>query len=459
MLRFPRSASKSLILLLGAGLLTLGGCAKQASSPEAAPQDTSFDSMTSQMASGSGMYAESRDDTDGLSAADDFESKAYTDAYLNSPTTSSNDSNALPVLFKRACEPGRRVVIGAVGDVLLHQPLAEQGMKSSNGFHSLWSDMESELKRVSVMYANLEGPTAGAVSSIGRIVADPGQRFDRVAYTSYPLFNYNPELVGDLRASGIDIVSTANNHAMDRRAIGVERTIEQLKKIGMPFTGTRSASTAASTSAEKTDWTTVTEADGFKIGWVACSFSTNGNPDPTNLVLLCFENRSIVLNEIRRLRADPTIDAVIVTPHWGVEYTHVPGNDQRKLAQDMIDAGALVVFGNHPHVLQPVDKITAKDGHEGYVIYSLGNFVSGQKGVAKRTSAMIYLGLTKNAKGEVFVNGARHMPLTMTYTSAGLMVRPAKGNLEDSRTLANRILSRSREISPGEALVTNPECK
>jgi hypothetical protein len=440
-------------------LLTLGGCAKQASSPEAAPQDTSFDSMTSQMASGSGMYAESRDDTDGLSAADDFESKAYTDAYLNSPTTSSNDSNALPVLFKRACEPGRRVVIGAVGDVLLHQPLAEQGMKSSNGFHSLWSDMESELKRVSVMYANLEGPTAGAVSSIGRIVADPGQRFDRVAYTSYPLFNYNPELVGDLRASGIDIVSTANNHAMDRRAIGVERTIEQLKKIGMPFTGTRSASTAASTSAEKTDWTTVTEADGFKIGWVACSFSTNGNPDPTNLVLLCFENRSIVLNEIRRLRADPTIDAVIVTPHWGVEYTHVPGNDQRKLAQDMIDAGALVVFGNHPHVLQPVDKITAKDGHEGYVIYSLGNFVSGQKGVAKRTSAMIYLGLTKNAKGEVFVNGARHMPLTMTYTSAGLMVRPAKGNLEDSRTLANRILSRSREISPGEALVTNPECK
>jgi poly-gamma-glutamate synthesis protein (capsule biosynthesis protein) len=137
----------------------------------------------------------------------------------------------------------------------------------------------------------------------------------------------------------------------------------------------------------------------------------------------------------------------------------VPGADQKKLAKDMIDAGALIVFGDHPHVLQPVERIEAEDGHEGYVIYSLGNFVSGQKGVAKRTSAMIFVGLTKNQNGEVFVNGARHLPLAMMYGADGLTVKPAKGNFEEGRALANRVLSRSLEIEAGEKIVTNPGCR
>lgn len=404
-----------------------------------------------------GFYAEARNDESSLGAADALESWAYTTHRILNEIVASDLDHA-NMSFHRACESGRRIVIGAVGDVLLHQPLAEQGMRESNGYRSLWMELEPDLKRPDFMYANLEGPTAGAIAATGRRVTDPGEHFDHVAYTSYPMFNYSPALIGDLRSSGIDVVSTANNHAMDRHPVGADRTIEQLKKQGLPFTGTRSSAEAAAHAPEKTDWTVVTENKGFRIGWVACTFGTNGISDPNSQVLRCFEQRDIVLAEIRRLRADPAIDAVIATPHWGIEYDHVPGADQRKLAREMVEAGALIVLGNHPHVLQPVERLTATDGHEGYVIYSLGNFVSGQKGVAKRSSALIYVGLTKNARGEVFVNGARHLPLAMMYTPNGLKVEPARGNFPEGLALVNRILSRSTEISPEEALVTNPGC-
>ena len=396
--------------------------------------------------------SELRDDLGTIDERDALEAKAYTEAF-------EGEARSEKIRFSRACEAGRHFVIGAVGDVLLHQALAVQGMSRREGYRSLWAEIEPEMKRPTFMYANLEGPAAGPVSSAGRPVADPGAHFDKVAYTSYPMFNYRPDLVNDLVESGVDVVSTANNHSLDRRALGVDRTIEALLRAGLPYTGTRSVAETLKNPPEKTDWSTVTEKDGLRVAWVACTFSTNGIPDKNLQVLQCFEQRAIVLAEIRRLRADPTIDAVIATPHWGLEYEHVPGADQKRLAREMVDAGAMIVFGNHPHVLQPIERITAKDGHEGYVIYSLGNFVSGQKGVAKRTTALITVGLTKNARGEVFVNGARHLPLAMMYGDDGLMVRPAKGNFEEARLLANQLLAGSTEIAPGEPLVTNLGCR
>ncbi|MBS1961537.1 MAG: CapA family protein [Bdellovibrionales bacterium] len=417
-----------------------------------------MNSMSSEMyASSSGFYAESNDDRADVSIGDDFEATTYLSRFMSHADELVGPVEA-KLSFERACESGRRIVIGAVGDVLLHQPLASQGMANKReGFSSLWSDLEPYLSAPNLMYANLEGPAAGPLTPSGKVIAEPGY-FDKVAYTSYPAFNYRPDLITDLQSSGIDLVSTANNHALDRRSLGADRTIGFLNKAGLPFMGTRTVEESRANPPEKTNWTTITEKDGFRIGWVACTFSTNGIPDPYQQVLRCFEQRSIVLQQIRNLRADPSIDAVIVTPHWGIEYTHTPGADQRGLAKDMIEAGATIVFGNHPHVLQPVDRLVAADGHEGFVIYSLGNFVSGQKGVAKRTSALIYVGLTKGKDGRTFVNGVRHLPLAMMYESGGLTVRPAKGHFDEARVLANRILSRSTEIDPEEALVTNPGC-
>lgn len=378
------------------------------------------------------------------------------DAY--EPFAGKADGNAGlggPLAFRAKCEPGDRVTIGAVGDVLLHGPLQKQAIAkaSTTRFRSLWSPVEDLLGQADVTYANHEGPSAHGTNASGRDVHDPGFVFDNIVYGSYPQFNYHAYLETDLKASGIDVVSTANNHALDRRALGADRTIEALVAAGMPYTGTRSRADMTA------PWYTVTEARGFKIAWLACTFSTNGIPDSASQVLGCWEDETAIKDTIRELRATPGIDAVIVTPHWGVEYTANPTRDQRDLAHRFLDAGATLILGSHPHVLEPWEKYTTTDGREGFVIYSLGNFVSNQSQLARRSTLMLYIGLTRTADG-VAINGVRYVPMVMNRTPGAMAVEAidrAGGNV-DSRKLTVAMFGTDNIQDPDEPLDITPGC-
>lgn len=133
--------------------------------------------------------------------------------------------------------PGQHLVIAAVGDIIMHQPLQEKAAEA--GFDSLWEQAIPYLKRANITYGNLEGPVADGVSKSGRIVSDPGHRWDNHVYSSFPRFNAHPSLVKKLHQSGFDILSFANNHTLDRFAIGVNRTIENLDRVGLQHTGAR----------------------------------------------------------------------------------------------------------------------------------------------------------------------------------------------------------------------------
>lgn len=351
-----------------------------------------------------------------------------------------------PLRFADACRPGTKVTIAAVGDVLLHAGLQRQAYSSPEGFSSLWKGVAPLFARADLAYANLEGPCADGHTASGT-ARDPGRVFDGAVYSSYPQFNYHPSLIGALKDAGFDVLSTANNHSLDRRGRGADRTIENLVSAGMPFTGTRSSADL------EAPWHAMTEASGVKIAWLACTYSTNGIPDPKKQVLDCYKDRQTVLSTIAALKDDPGVDAVVVTPHWGVEYAHSPSAPEKKLARDMLDAGATAVIGGHPHVVQPWEKHTTADGREGFILYSLGNFVSGQNGLARRSALVLYLGLTKGADGKVTVNGVRHAPIQMT--PAPWTASYAKG---DSLALTTRILGEWNRIGPDEDLVTNPEC-
>jgi hypothetical protein len=355
---------------------------------------------------------------------------------------------AAPLRFTDACRPGTKITIAAVGDVLLHSPLQKQAYAAADTHHSLWKNVEPLLARADLTYGNLEGPCAEGLATTGES-RDPGMTFDAKVYSSYPQFNYHPSLINSLKDSGFDVVSTANNHALDRRSAGADRTIKNLDAAGLPFTGTRS------TANMEAPWHTVTQAKGVKVAWVACTFSTNGIPDTKNQVLSCYEDKTTLLATIRELKAQRDIDAVIVTPHWGVEYNHTPEAREKGLAHEMLEAGALAVIGGHPHVVQPWEKYTTQDGREGFVIYSLGNFVSGQSGTAKRSSLILYVGLTKGADGKVTVNGVRHMPLLMS-SAPSWTSQLASG---ESLALTTKILGSWNKLEAEEALVTNPECQ
>ncbi|MEZ4474158.1 MAG: CapA family protein [bacterium] len=133
------------------------------------------------------------------------------------------------------------------------------------------------------------------------------------------------------------------------------------------------------------------------------------------------------------------------------------------LAHDLIEAGATAVIGSHPHVLQPWERYVASDGREGFVIYSLGNFVSGQSHLPRRSTLLLYLGLTRTTEGKVLVNGARYVPLHMTRDAAGrhLDAIDRVGGLADSRDLTVAMFKGYNLLPPAEAaggVVTNPQC-
>jgi len=234
---------------------------------------------------------------------------------------------------------------------------------------------------------------------------------------------------------------------MDRRGRGEDRTIDNLRAAGLLYSGSRKS------NEPDAPWFALTEAKGVRIAWLACTFSTNGLPDPANQILSCYDDKDQVLANIRALKARSDVDAVIITPHWGIEYQHTPQNQEKQLAYEMLDAGALAVLGGHPHVVQPMEKHVTRDGREGFVIFSLGNFVSGQDGTAKRSSLILFLGLTKGTDGKVTINGVRHMPLTMK--TSPYTVDQASG---DSLALTNQILGEWNRVKPDEEITTNPGC-
>lgn len=360
--------------------------------------------------------------------------------------------------FSRACEPGDSITIAAVGDVLLHAPLQTQSYQSPLLHKSLWAGVEELLQAADFSYANLEGPAAEGVSKNGNLVADPGMSLDEKVYSGFPLFNYHPSLITSLKESGFDILSTANNHALDRGSLGVDKTIAALNDVGMAFTGTRLKSQGKSPSFS---WSTVTQKNGWNIAWIACTFSTNGAVDSNHQVLDCFKDEEEIKAEIKKLSIDSNIDTVIITPHWGMEeYTQKVEKSQRELGQRFFEAGATAIIGNHPHVTKPWEKYITSDARETFVIYSIGNFVSWQGALAKRTSAIIYLGLTKNGSGKAWINGVAYVPTyRLPHPIEVVAVDRMKKPVAAATNLLTSLLGVDRLVSSKERIVTNFECR
>jgi poly-gamma-glutamate synthesis protein (capsule biosynthesis protein) len=197
------------------------------------------------------------------------------------------------------------------------------------------------------------------------------------------MFDAPIALIQALKASGIKIVSFANNHVMDQGWPGFTETREHLRDEGMLFAG--SGDTAADA------WQPViTEGNGIRVGWLGMTRWLNGNrnpdkPDQPHVNFFPYPNESggapgadeaAVLEAIKQARAK--CDFLVVSIHWGIEYAAGPRPEDVETAHKMLDAGAGVIVGHHPHVLQPVETYTTSDGRNAVIFYSLGNFLSNQ---------------------------------------------------------------------------------
>ena len=352
-----------------------------------------------------------------------------------------------PIKFTDACRAGTTITIAAVGDVLLHSPLQKQAYAASNGHHSLVEERRAP-PRASGPHVREPGRALRRRDYDERGDEGSGQVFDDRVYSSYPQFNYHPSLITALLETGIDVVSTANNHAMDRRSLGADKTIDNLRAAKLPFTGTRRS------NEPDAELYTIREAKGVRVAFVACSFSTNGLPDPKNQVLSCYEDKATLLSTIKSLAHRPEdVDAVIVTPHWGIEYQHKPQQQERNLAHEMLEAGALVVLGNHPHVTQGMETY-----HHLGLSRSIRHLLARQlrqrpdrpaEAVVRNPLRGPHEGRRRQGDPQWGAPSADHDGL--------LTVDRAAGHGE-SLALTTKLLGEWNRIAPDEPLVTNPEC-
>lgn len=356
--------------------------------------------------------------------------------------------------FARACEPGERIVVAAVGDLLLHHELQIQATVAKTRFRVLWAGVEDLLGAADLTYANLEVPLAAGVLRSGEEVADPGLVFDRKVYTAYPRFNVHPSLALDLVTSGVDVVSTANNHALDRGPLGVDKTLAALVAAKLPHTGTRARTKPG-------PWHAVTKAGNFTVAWLACTLHTNRVADEAGQVLRCFDTPTAVADAVRQLARTPGIDAVIVTPHWGKEYSPTATAQQTEFARRWAEAGATAIVGSHPHVLQPWETMTTSDGREVLVAYSLGNFVSHQPELPKRSTAIVYFGLGKAATGPAFVSGAGYVPVHVRQTGDEFFAEAIDrvGGPADSRAHVVANFGAANLLAADAPIDVTPQCR
>ena len=342
-------------------------------------------------------------------------------------------------------QPGA-VTVAAVGDVLMHVLLQEDAAQQPRGYSALLTHAAPYLQLADLTVANLEGPAARDVLVHGGERAVPaGVIYDGQVYSGYPTFNYHPSLVPALRDAGVDVLQTANNHAMDRGPLGVDRTVEAILSAGLPYTGTRSR------AALDAPWHSVVTAAGQRIAFLACSYSTNGRSDPNGQVLLCYGDEVEVLGTIRTLRADPAIDAVLFLPHWGAEYVQTPDANQRRLARAALDAGAAAVIGTHPHVLQPIEPYRTADGRDAFIAYSLGNFISSQWSLAQRSSVILYFDLLPGPNG-LEAQMPAYLPTRVTRYVSGVVVQPAEQAVDGQQSVTHvaQVLGREGVLSLGD---------
>jgi poly-gamma-glutamate synthesis protein (capsule biosynthesis protein) len=218
--------------------------------------------------------------------------------------------------------------------------------------------MGSYLKGFDITFCNLESP----ISDQGQPVPGKG-----IAFRS-PL-----KAMETLRMGGFDVISFANNHALDYRDEAFGQTLSLLRQDGVKTVGAGENLTASRQPA-------VFEKNGVKVAflaytdmadlWFSSSYKRPYRADETRCGVAPLEE-DLILEDIAAVKS--SVDVVVVSLHWGVEYTSGPTDQQQKLAHDLIDAGANLIIGHHPHVFQGFEVYGG-----GLIAYSLGNFIFDQ---------------------------------------------------------------------------------
>ena len=264
--------------------------------------------------------------------------------------------------------------IGAVGDIMVMQAMSARAFDPDSGeydFSALFRPMEEMLRGADLMCGNLETTIAGESAGYSEGVIK-GMELQR--------FNAPDSLAGAMKDAGFDMLTLANNHSMDKGYSGLCHTLDTLDAYGLAHAG-------AWRTPDEREHPLIIDAGGLKIGIAAATLFVNRPNEEADsvppeyrgeLIARISANDDRYLQDVRRCR-DAGADFIVAFVHWGSEGETSIEPSQREAADRLLEAGADIVIGSHPHVVQRAEYRTVeRDGGEytGLVLYSLGNFVA-----------------------------------------------------------------------------------
>ena len=280
-------------------------------------------------------------------------------------------------------EPDRAVAATAsftvTGDLLMHKPVFQACWDSAANnwvFDSIFTYVSPYLQEADYAVANLETTLCGSGNGY--------------AYSGMPLFNCPDGIAISSKNAGFDMLLTGNNHCYDTRMVGIRRTLKILDEVGLASLGTQN-------TKDDIDYKVV-DVNGIKVGMLAyAAESKDGMPGVISInaiqchpdsfgMISTFDYGQLekfyneVAGHMEAMKAEGA-EAFVMYMHWGEEYQLEPTSLQKKMAQQLCDMGVDVIVGGHPHVIEPVDLLTAteNENQKTLVIYSTGNAVSNQR--------------------------------------------------------------------------------
>ncbi len=323
----------------------------------------------------------------------------------SSATTVSQSANYKEKNTVTEQETSARIM--ANGDLLYHDIIYISAKKSDGtyDFHENFEYVKPWLKQADLVIGDFEGTVNKDHYLAG-----------------YPLFNAPGEVMDAIKDAGYQVLDLAHNHILDSQIEGVVSTADAIEKAGMTPVGVY--------THEPRDKAPIVikEVNGIRVALLAYSYGFNGieqsiSQEDYNRYLSDLDEDKMKA-EIER--AEKEADITIIMPQMGVEYQIEPTEEQKKLYHKMIDWGADIIFGGHPHVVEPAETVE-KNGDKKLIIYSMGNFISNQRietmqdvENAKWTERGVLMDVTiKKKSGKTTIETAQAHPSWVSRTPKG----------------------------------------
>ena len=290
----------------------------------------------------------------------------------------------------------RSVRMRVVGDVMVCENQLSVFKASGYDFHPQFEYIKGVLSNADYTMANMEG-------TIGR--------YKEVAYSGYPMFNAPETILQAVKDSGVDFLTLANNHMLDRWFDGMKNTVNLVEQFGFAHVG-------AYRTQQERNAPVIYEVNGIRIGFVAYTHSTNSietkGVDPDAVTFgVPYLYKADIEGDVKRVR-DAGAEVVIAFPHWGEEYVREPDENQLKYAKKLAAAGVDIILGSHSHEVQRMEYLDGTDSsgrtRRVFVIYSLGNFLSDHIKQYCDNGIVLDFTINENADGTFSCDNVGYIP-------------------------------------------------